>query len=39
MMLNIKRIHYLSLKIEPLIVEITQVSKQGIKVVRINKKY
>ena len=30
--------HNVSLKIEPLIIEIVQVSKQGIKLVRINKK-
>ena len=31
--------HNVSLKIEPLIIEIVQVSKQGIKLVRINKIY
>ena len=31
--------HNLSLKIEPLIIEIVQVSKQGVKLVRINKIY
>jgi len=31
--------HNVSLKIEPLIIEIVQVSKQGIKLVRINKLY
>jgi len=31
--------HNVSLKIEPLIIEIIQVSKQGVKLVRINKIY
>ena len=31
--------HNVSLKIEPLIIEIVQVSKQGVKLVRINKIY
>jgi Mg2+/Co2+ transporter CorB len=31
--------HNVSLKIEPIIIEIVQVSKQGIKLVRINKIY
>ena len=31
--------HNVSLKIEPIIIEIVQVSKQGVKLVRINKIY